>query len=87
MNKKTFSFFRKLTKNKGVEIQLTLNKFLFGGRPAIFSLSFDYTTKQDHAGINFNIQLLKLIYFDINFYDFRHWDDDTNDWCKYDDVD
>jgi len=36
----------------------------------------------DHAGTRFTIMLFGL---ELSYtkYDTRHWDDKTNDWCKY----
>lgn len=38
------------------------------------------TGKQDHAGLNTGIGLLGYN-IELNVYDSRHWNTDTNDWC------
>lgn len=84
--KKTFLFLRQLTKNKGLEIQLTLGKFMFVGRPNWFVVAFETRSKCDHAGVEFRLELLKIFYFHINIYDFRHWNNTTNTYCDHGDV-
>lgn len=46
------------------------------------NLDLEYTTKQDHAGFRFYINLFSF-HFGITIYDSRHWNDDTNDWEVY----
>lgn len=57
----------KLTKNKGIEINL----YLLQGEWFIFKLAT--RSKQDHPGFIFTFSLLKLFEFEIHFYDGRHW--------------
>jgi hypothetical protein len=78
---KTFLFFKQITLHKGIEIQLTLNDLANW-----FVISLQSHSKCDHAGVEFRIELLKLVYFHISFYDFRHWDYDKNDWYEYDQI-
>lgn len=78
----TFLFFKQLTKNKGLEIQLTL-KWKFS---QWFKVSFETHTKCDHERVEFSIELLRFFYFHIMVYDFRHWNYDTNTYCDYGDV-
>ena len=45
----------------------------------IFGFSFQWSVKTDHAGVFSSISLFRTtIQFD--FYDNRHWDDETNSW-------
>lgn len=62
-------------KNKCWEIQIIKHSNLF-------RLEFEYTVKQDHAGINLELALAGYeIHFSI--YDTRHWDYEKNDWQIY----
>jgi hypothetical protein len=49
----------------------------------IISLSFRFTTRTDHAGLNIQAGLFGYE-FEFHFYDIRHWDEATNKWAKYD---
>lgn len=50
----------------------------------IVGLSISKNYKTDHAGFRFVIDIFGLnICF--NHLDCRHWDDENDDWCKYDD--
>lgn len=75
-----YCWFKKLSKHKGIEIQLTLEK----GFASWFNISFNIRTKCDHAGCEYKIELFKFIYFHIYYYDFRHWDDVIHHYCIYD---
>lgn len=44
---------------------------------------FQFSRKVDHAGLQIILGLYKVFWFEISFYDHRHWNDDTNDWEKY----
>lgn len=45
----------------------------------ILSLSFAFTVRQDHAGLDIEAGILGYC-LHFNFYDNRHWDDDSNRW-------
>ena len=75
---KTFLFFKQLSTNKGLEIQLTL-KWKFG---QWFKVSFETHTKCDHERVQFTFEMLKLVYFHVMVYDFRHWNYDKNTYCE-----
>ena len=77
----TFCWFKQLTTNKGLEIQLT-----FGELANWFVIALESRSKCDHAGVEFRIELLRVFYFHINFYDFRHWDYDNDTWYNYDQI-
>jgi hypothetical protein len=49
----------------------------------IFGLCISKNYKADYAGfrVTINIFGLNICY---SYLDSRHWDDDTDDWCKYD---
>ena len=38
-----------------------------------FGLNFRITTQGDHRGVTFDIELFRIFYFNIMFYDHRHW--------------
>ena len=80
--KNTFLFFRKLSSNKGLEIQLTF-QWNFADW---FEISLKTRNRCDHAGTRFTINLLKFLYFHILVYDFRHWDDDKDTFMEYGDI-
>ena len=48
----------------------------------LFRIEFEWTTKQDHAGVNLE---LGLAGYKIRFgiHDSRHWDSDANCWLKH----
>ena len=49
---------------------------------SIISVEFNYSVKQDHAGLDITVGVLSYnLHF--NFYDNRHWDQDKNDWEVY----
>jgi hypothetical protein len=54
----------------------------FSNWNSYFSFNISWTTRKDHAGfeIEFNICGWLLMF---NIYDCRHWNDLTNEWCKY----
>lgn len=49
----------------------------------ILGLNISKNYKTDHAGFRFTINIFGL-YICYNHIDCRHWDDDSDDWCKYD---
>mgnify|MGYP001805996116 CR=1 FL=1 len=48
----------------------------------IIGFSFNWSTRQDHAMIGFDVSLLGWN-LDFRVYDSRHWDDKNNRWCEY----
>ena len=76
----TFCFFKELSKNKGIEIQLTLQWNFC----TWYKIEFQNRTKCHHAGTQFTIELLKSVYFHVLIHDFRHWDYENNRFCIYD---
>lgn len=48
----------------------------------LLSLQVMKSRECDHAGFTF---ILKILFFEISYmkYDTRHWDEDSEDWCKY----
>ena len=65
--------FGKITKNMTWEIEHTYHDGM------LVDLDFEFTTKQDHAGLHFSVGFLGYN-FDFNFYDSRHWDNENNCW-------
>jgi hypothetical protein len=61
-------------KNKTIELQLYRDS-------SIVSLSFNWTIRQSHAGLDIELGLLGYC-ISFNFYDIRHWDDKNNCWEK-----
>lgn len=72
------------SQNKSFEYQLE-----FGDKLAkdIFELSFDWTTKRDHAGIDFTFSIYKLFWLNLNIHDSRHWNYKENRWNKENEYD
>jgi hypothetical protein len=68
-----------ISKNKSIEFQLEfLNDWT-----SILGINIDYTTKCDHAGASFELNILKMIYFNVVFYDHRHWNYETETYEVY----
>ncbi len=55
-----------------------------GARRPGFNVFGCFKTKGDHAGLRFNVAW-KHFFFEWNWCDSRHWNDDTNDWEKWGD--
>jgi len=70
-------YYRKLSKNKGIEIS-SRNNF----KSNIFDLNCSINKKQSHAGFHFFIAIFTWI-FEFNIYDVRHWDYENNCWEVY----
>lgn len=73
----SFGIFPSIYKNCEISFQL---------RTALcswFEFNIRFLEKCDHAGLYFTFSLLKLFFFEINFYDSRHWNYDENRWCHY----
>lgn len=62
-----------ITEFKNFEIQFEVNNPLVCTEWFVFNLAT--RSKQDHAGAELTIDLLRLVYFGINFYDSRHYDE------------
>ena len=62
-------------KNKFIEIEVTKDS-------SIVAFSIDLTTRQSHAGLEFEIGLLGYC-FRFNFYDSRHWNYNLKCWEGY----
>ena len=65
-----------LSTNKYWEVQIDETADLISG-------DFRYTMRQDHAGLFLSVGLVGYEVI-LNIYDHRHWDQETNDWVKYD---
>jgi hypothetical protein len=70
---------RKLIGNKFWEVQFEIPTHLSDW----FCFKIELTSKRDHAGFRFEIELLKLFYFHLWIYDSRHWNHDENRWEIY----
>lgn len=71
--KSHFFFFKKLSKNKNIEVECTTDTW------NIFCLEFKIGYKEDHAGVSLELSLLGTqIYFKI--YDTRHWNYKNDCW-------
>jgi hypothetical protein len=51
-----------------------------------FNIDMGWTKKSDHAGFNFFI-LLHRFHLELNIYDNRHWNYETNAWMTTDEWD
>lgn len=71
-----FQYFRKLTKNKCLEIVLKKEK---EADCIFFNLTELSFRKKDHAGFHWFLIIWPL-HFEFNIYDSRHWDYDNNKW-------
>jgi hypothetical protein len=69
----------KITKYTALNAQLS-----FGAWESIQLWNFNLrlSWKEDHGGLNIELGLLGL-WIVLGWYDIRHWNDDTNDWEKY----
>lgn len=61
----------KITEYKNLEIQFEFNNIL---TTEWFVFDISTRSNQDHAGIHFNFEFMKLIFFNISLYDGRHID-------------
>ena len=68
-----------LSKYKGLEIQVDWNT---PEMASPFNFSFSITRHCDHAGVEFTFELLELLYFNVHFYDARHWDYEKKQYCS-----
>ena len=68
----------KVSENKTLEFQISRHFYY------AFEFNIDtFMTGKDHAGPKLSITLFGYT-LSIELNDNRHWDDDTNDWEKYD---
>jgi hypothetical protein len=67
----------KISKHKAVCFQLSWMENELG-----LGCDFKITWHESHSGFNFELRILGL-WFNINFYDIRHWDDENNRWVIY----
>jgi len=65
----------KLSEFKNLEIQFEFLNPNICTEWFVFNLST--RSKQDHWGVGFTFELLRLVYFNINLYDGRHYDENT----------
>jgi hypothetical protein len=73
---KTFTFFKGLTKNKGLE----MNAYAWGPS-ANLNFSVGFSTKEDHAGFRFRVDIFGFA-FEIVIYDYRHWNYEADRWYE-----
>lgn len=62
-------------KNKFIELEVYKDS-------SLISLNFNATTRQSHAGVDFELGLLGYC-FHFNFYDSRHWNYEEKRWMTY----
>ena len=75
----------RLGKHKSLEMQFDWLTWPIGSRlNSWLFFEIDIRTECDHAGATFAFTLLRLVHFGMDFYDNRHWDDENEDWEKYD---
>lgn len=51
----------------------------------LFKFTIDWSRKRDHAGFEISFDLI-VLYFCFNIYDSRHWDDENDSWCVYEEI-
>jgi len=66
----------KLSKHKSLELEF--DWFEPDREWGMFGFSISLRRKGDHAGILVYLELFEKIFFSIEFYDSRHWDDDND---------
>lgn len=71
-----------ISKNKFFEWQFETKRF--NNEP--FELSLTWSSRRDHAGIDFIFSIYKLFWLNINIHDRRHWDFDNECWVEPDDC-
>jgi len=72
----------KLSNNKYLSIQLEFNNFVEDN----FKFSLEFARQTDHAGWEFIFSICKLFWFNVHFYDRRHWDHNENKWQEPEDC-
>lgn len=74
-----WDFYRKLSKNKAIEIEVTNDSPY-----SLLYLNVDLSWRgRDHAGFGFDISIMRYS-FHFSIYDVRHWNYDTGTWEKPD---
>jgi len=71
----------KISKHKYWEIQAEMPSDLAD----LFGFNIELSSKRDHAGFRFEVELFRFIYFHLWIYDNRHWDYENDRWVKYPD--
>ena len=66
-------YYKRLTKNKGVEVEA------YGGWDTFIECGLYWTRKEDHAGLRFHIGVWRW-HFQVKIYDHRHWNYDEDCW-------
>lgn len=69
---------KQLSKHKHFEVEFDTKNVC-----DLFTISFSWTHKQDHAGPQFQLSVYGLFDFSAMIYDHRHWNDENNDWEDY----
>jgi hypothetical protein len=69
MNKLIVNITGMLTRHKALEISFRVATW-----SSIVAVDLDVRRKQDHGGLFFRCEMLKLFSFEFNIYDQRHWD-------------
>jgi hypothetical protein len=70
----------RITEHKYFEYQLEFDRY----NTDPFRLSLEWTSRRDHAGIEFIFSIFKLFWFSMSIYDSRHWDFENNTWKEAD---
>ena len=74
MKNQNWSWFKRLTENKGFEIELLMHK-----EWSWFEFVFNWTRCCDHAGPGLRVEILGIC-FAVKIYDFRHWNYDKGEY-------
>lgn len=69
-----------VSKHKYFEYQFEFNRFC--NDP--FELSLNWTSRRDHAGLNFIFSIYRLFWIAFSIYDHRHWDFKNECWKEPD---
>lgn len=70
--------FSTLSEHKVIELELYLDS-------SILVVNFNWTIKQSHAGLDFELGLLGCC-FHFNFYDIRHWNSSKHKWVNFSEL-
>lgn len=73
----------RISENKYFEYQLEGPNSELVPPNDFFEFSVAWTRQRDHAGFDFTFSIYKLFWLNLNIYDCRHWDDETNAWKVY----
>lgn len=66
----------RVTKNKTFYYQFESNRYSL----QVVKLQADYTSRCDHAGIDFFFGIRNLLSIELSLKDNRHWDDEAGTW-------